>query len=217
MNRARLLFGSVIVAVGTLLLLDYANVLDADAAINTWWPLVLVAAGLLALFGNPRHWLGPVAVVIAGTILLLRTTEVVAADVVGPLLLVIVGLLVVFGRGFTHRWVRSPDRVSAFNVFSGSEIASKSDHFEGGSVGAIFGGAEVDLRGAAPAPGAELDMFVAFGGAEVKVPEGWRVQTHALPIFGSVKNITASEPVMAGAPTLDLSATVIFGGIEVKH
>jgi hypothetical protein len=205
-------------AVGVLLLLEYTGVLDAGEVIGTWWPVVLIAAGLLSLTSNPRHWIGPALVAGLGGALLLRTTEVVdTLEVVGPALLVLFGVAVIFGKGFTQRSVASQNRINSFNVFSGSELASKSDHFEGGSIGALFGGAEVDLRDAKPAPGAELDVFVAFGGAEIKVPEGWHVVTHGMPIFGGFDNVTAKEKVAVGAPTLDVNATVIFGGLEVKH
>lgn len=218
MNRGRLVFGSVMFAIGALFLLDFADVLDAGRTIAMWWPAVLIAIGLLALSANTRHWVMPAVTIGFGTVLLLRTTEVIdSLQVAGPLFLVVLGLLVIFGRGFTNRTGGTQDRVNSFNVFSGSEIAPRSDHFEGGSIGALFGGAEVDLRNAKPVPGAELDVFIAFGGAEIKVPEGWHVTTHGMPIFGGFENVTVSEPFVEGAPTLDINATVIFGGIEVKH
>jgi hypothetical protein len=62
-----------------------------------------------------------------------------------------------------------------------------------------------------------LDVFVAFGGAGIKVPEGWQVITHGMPIFGGFENVTAKQRIPAGAPVLDVNATVIFGGLEVKH
>jgi hypothetical protein len=219
MNRARLLFGSVVFALGTLLLLDVAGLLDAGRTIGMWWPVVLIAAGLLSLTANLRHWVMPVVMIGLGSMLLLRTTKVVdTLAVAGPLFLILLGLLVIFGRGSTrHIGGGTQDRVNSFNLFSGSEIASKSDRFEGGSIGALFGGAEIDLRDAKPAPGAELDVFVAFGGAEIKVPEGWQVVTHGMPIFGGFENVTATESIEPGAPLLDVNATVIFGGLEVKH
>lgn len=60
-------------------------------------------------------------------------------------------------------------------------------------------------------------MFTAFGGTEIKVPEGWKVVTHGLPIFGGFENVTIAETLPPDAPTLDVSATVLFGGLEVKH
>lgn len=218
MNRARVLFGSVVTVLGALLMLDYADVLNGGEVVETWWPVVVLVAGLMALWANPQRWMMPLVVTAAGGVLLLRSTGVVdSLAVAGPALLILVGLLVILGRGVNQRVVATADRVNSFNVFSGSEIASHSDHFEGGSVGALFGGAEIDLRDAHPAPGAELDVFVAFGGAEIKVPQGWQVTTHGMPIFGGFENVTAKETVPAGAPVLDVNATVIFGGLEVKH
>jgi hypothetical protein len=107
--------------------------------------------------------------------------------------------------------------VNSFNVFSGSEIASHSKEFQGGSISAIFGGAEVDLRDALPTPDARLDIFTAFGGVEVKVPDGWQVEVKGLPLFGGIENATAKEAVAANAPRLSISATVLFGGLEIKH
>jgi Domain of unknown function (DUF5668) len=218
MNRARILFGSVVTVLGALFMLDYADVLNAGEVIDMWWPVALVVAGLMALWANPERWMVPLVVTSAGVVLLLRSTDVVdSLAVAGPALLILVGLIVIFGRGMSRRVVATADRVNSFNVFSGTELASHSDHFEGGNVGALFGGAEIDLRDAQPAPGAALDVFVAFGGAEIKVPEGWQVITHGMPIFGGFENVTAKERIPAGAPVLDVNATVIFGGLEVKH
>lgn len=63
----------------------------------------------------------------------------------------------------------------------------------------MFGSTEVDLRNASPAPGAELDVFVALGGVGLKVPEGWNVRTRGMPIFGGFENITAREKVPPNA------------------
>ncbi|HEX2420276.1 MAG TPA: hypothetical protein VHL55_01635, partial [Acidimicrobiia bacterium] len=69
MNRARLLFGSVVFALGTLLLLDVAGLLDAGRTIGMWWPVVLIAAGLLSLTANLRHWVMPVVIIGFGSML----------------------------------------------------------------------------------------------------------------------------------------------------
>jgi hypothetical protein len=216
MNWARVWFGSVVAALGLVFLLDYAGSLDAGDVISTWWPLLVIAAGALSLMVNRRQWLVPLVVVGLGVIALLRTTGLVESmAVAGPVLLVVLGVMVMLGRGVGGQV--GLDRVRSFSVFSGTEIASHSQKFEGGSIGAVFGGAELDLRDAAPVPGAALDVFVAFGGAEVKVPRGWQVITHGLPIFGGFGNVTAKEETPANAPVLDINATVLFGGLEVKH
>jgi hypothetical protein len=218
MNRARVFFGAVVTAIGAVLLLDYAGVGDAGTVIGRWWPLVIILAGVLAYSANPRYFVGPLIITAVGVTLLLRTTGLVDTfAIIAPVLLIVIGLLVIFGRGFRRSEASSDDRIHSFNIFSGSELGSHSKRFEGGSIGALFGGVELDLRNAELAPGANIDAFVAFGGAEIKVPQGWRVVTKGMPIFGGFENVTAKEGVPDGAPRLEINATVLFGGLEIKH
>jgi len=218
MNLARLYFGLLIVALGIILLLGSADVLDAGEVIATWWPVAVIGAGLFAWLANPRHWAMPVVVMAVGTAILLKTTGVIdSLNIVIPALVIFVGLLVIFGSGRRSRATETGDDIRTFNVFSGSEVASHSPQFHGGNVGALFGGVEVDLRDATPAPDASLDVFVAFGGAEIKVPEGWRVDLTGLPLFGGMENVTAKEHVSTEAPALAVHATALFGGVEIKH
>jgi hypothetical protein len=160
----------------------------------------------------------PLILVGGGAVVLLRTTGVIdTVNVLLPAVLILVGLMVLFGRGLGTRSDTMNDRVNTFNLFSGSEIASNSTAFQGGRVGAIFGGAELDLRRVTLAPDANLDVFAAFGGVEITVPQGWRVDMNGFPLFGGFENKTASESLPADAPRLRIDATVLFGGLEVKH
>jgi flagellar biosynthesis protein FliQ len=216
MNWGRLFFG-VLIVVGALLLLDAADVLNAGKAISDWWPVVIIAAGLITGFSNPRHWVVAALIVLVGVAFLLATLDV--ADIgaiVVPVVIIVVGFLVIFGRGLGAE-TEVGDTVRNFNVFSGSNIASHSDNFQGGSVSAVFGGGELDLTDATPAPDARLDVFTAFGGLEIKVPQGWQVDISGMPIFGGFNNVTAKEQLGPGAPRLAVNATVVFGGLEIKH
>ncbi len=217
MNWGRLFFGVLIVAVGTLLLLDNADVLDAGEVIGNWWPAVVILAGILTFAANPRHW--PVALIITGVgvAFLLSNLDIVdLSNIIIPAAIILVGLLVIFGRGLGSR-TEVGDRINSFNVFSGSELASHSKQFKGGSVSAVFGGAEIDLRDSLPAPDAELDIFAAFGGVEIRVPDGWQVQVRGLPLFGGIENATVKDSLPSDAPVLSINATVLFGGLEIKH
>jgi hypothetical protein len=96
-------------------------------------------------------------------------------------------------------------------------MVSNSSSFRGGRIGAIFGGAEIDLTNATLSPDAGLDVFAAFGGVEITVPRGWRVDINGFPLFGGFENKTAKESLGEDAPRLRIDATVLFGGLEVKH
>lgn len=217
MNWGRLYLGALIIAVGTLLLLDNADVLDFGDVVSRWWPLAIILAGLLSLIANPRHWAIALIITAVGGTLLLNSLDVLdISAIVLPAILIFVGLIVIFGRGLGSKTVTG-DQVSSFNIFSGSELSSHSKQFQGGSVSTLFGGAEIDLRDAVPAPDASLDVFTAFGGVEIRVPDGWQVNMHGLPLFGGFENATKKDTLPADAPKLDISATALFGGIEVKH
>lgn len=217
MNWGRLFFGLLIIAVGTVLLMGNAGVLDAGETFGNWWPAVVILAGALTLAASPGHW--PVALIImaVGGAFLLSNLEVVdIGNIVVPAVIILVGLLVLFGRGMGNR-VEAGDRVNSFNVFSGSEVSSHSKQFRGGSISAVFGGAEVDLRDARLAPDASLDVFTAFGGVELKVPQGWQVLVKGLPLFGGIDNVTTKEQLPDQPPVLAVNATVLFGGLEIRH
>lgn len=222
MNVSKVWFVGVLLALGTVFGLDAAGVLDAGPVIGDWWPAAFILAGALQLvFNQPRQWVGPLAVMIIAGLVLARTTG--AFDATGPLLLS-VGFFVVAIALATQlrRTGRTPppsiDRVNTFVAFGGTELASHSKHFEGGSVGSIFGGTELDLRDAQLAPGAALDVFTAFGGTEITVPHGWRVEMRGMPLFGGFENATSKDMDLGSdAPVLTVDATVLFGGVEVKH
>lgn len=218
MNVARAYFGSLIALVGGLWLLDAIDVVNGGEILATWWPLALVGGGILGFALNPRHWIPPAILLAVGASLLLDSTGVIdATAVIIPAVLVLVGVLLILGRGFGAERTKVGDRVTSFNIFSGSEVASHSTAFEGGTIGAMFGGAELDLRDALPADGATLDVFSAFGGVDVKVPEGWRVDIAGLPLFGGFENVTVKDRLEPDAPVLHIDATVLFGGLAVKH
>lgn len=219
MNLARALVGTVMVTLGVVLVLGAADVVDSGEVISQWWPAVLIVGGVLQFATNPRHWLGPLVVGGIGIVLLLDTTDAISSDtwpVAWAVLLIVAGVAVLASSRFSAPRRNSTDRVNAFAAFSGNKVVSHSKRFEGGTLGAVFGGTELDLRDAELAPGASLDVFAAFGGAEIRVPDGWRVETHGLPLFGGFENVTAGEGG-PDAPLLDVSATVLFGGLEVKH
>lgn len=216
MNWGRIFFGGLVLAAGLILLLGNADVIDSGQVFGTWWPIVLIFAGTLSFFANPRHWGIALIIVGAGVVFLLSRLDVIdLRDLIIPAALIILGLFVIFGRNIGGKQVAT-DAVNSFNVFSGSSLTTSSQAFKGGSVTAVFGGADIDLREAGLAPDARLDIFAAFGGVDLRVPSDWHVVVRGLPIFGGVDN-KAKGPVAENAPTLEVNATVIFGGVDIKR
>jgi hypothetical protein len=225
-DLGRLLLGLSVVAVGVLFLLDSAGVLDAGRAINRWWPLLILVAGLLTLAERPPAMLRGALLTAAGAFLLLLTNDVVhenAWDYVWPGAIIVAGVAIVArwsGRAIALPSGAAPgDVVRSTALFAGPKLTSASQTFRGGWLTAVFGGVTLDLRNARPAPeGASINATVAFGGIEILVPRGWRIDVRSTPIFGGVDDKTDhSVPPAQDAPTLRIDAVAVFGGVDVKH
>jgi predicted membrane protein len=224
LDLGRLLLGLVVVTVGILFLLDSAGVLDAGRAVNRWWPLLIIAAGVFTLAERPPSMLRGSLLAGIGAVLLLFTTDVLEENAWGyvwPAILILVGLaIVVRWRGrLIPRGAAGEDVIRSTAIFSGSKLVSTAQQFHGAWLTAIFGGATLDLRGAQLAPdGASVNATVAFGGIEILAPVGWRISMRSTPIFGGVEDKRDhSQPPAADAPTLHIDAVTVFGGVEVKH
>ena len=224
LDVGRLLVGIVVITLGLLFLLDSAGVLDAGRAIDRWWPLVIVAAGVITLAERPPSVLRGVILTAAGGVLRLFTTDVLEEDAwsyVWPAAIILVGLAIV--ARWTGRVIPAgaseDDVVRSIAVFGGSKLLSHAQQFRGAWVTAIFGGITLDLRDARPLPdGATVNATATFGGVDILVPKGWRISVRSTPIFGGVDDKTDHTTTPpADAPTLHVDAVTIFGGVGIKH
>lgn len=220
MLTTRTLLGLLLVAFGVVLLLDQTGTLEAGDVIGDWWPLIIITLGAGQLLEQRRLNVGPLIVIAVGVLLLLDQLDIVNGSIwrlIWPLVLIVIGLGLVFRRSAKMPPGRPDEVVNASAFFSGNEVVSTSSNFRGASLTAMFGGVSLDLRQAQLAPeGASVSMAATFGGAELIVPRGWRVRAVGTPIFGGFEN-KATEPGDSASPLLQVDATVLFGGAEVKY
>ncbi|HXY39419.1 MAG TPA: LiaF domain-containing protein, partial [Vicinamibacteria bacterium] len=89
--------------------------------------------------------------------------------------------------------------------------------FRGGRAMAVMGGCEIDLRRASIPEGEEalLDVFVMWGGIEIKVPEEWEIVNRGSAFLGGFENKT--RPLATADRRLVVTGTAIMGGVEVKN
>jgi hypothetical protein len=90
---------------------------------------------------------------------------------------------------------------------------------------ALMGSCVLDLRHAQMSPGTEaiVDVFAMMGSVVIRVPDGWTIDTHAVPVMGSVRDdrwparkIGADTSTAADSPRLVLRGLVMMGSIFVK-
>ena len=108
------------------------------------------------------------------------------------------------------------NRLSLFNSF---RLESRSPALEGGTLTAVFGSGDVDLRGARPvADGAELEVIAVFSDLNIHIPADWQVETDAVELFGGIKFRGASPTAEAAAgPVLRIGGLALFGDIVVTR
>lgn len=220
----RLIVGLGILSFGMLWMLDNLNVFDGDA-IAQWWPVILVAIGLVRLLDPSKSKTGSAIFIVLGTLLLLDVADLVEFDVddLFPLIIVAVGGKLIYDaldrRGRRTRGLTTDPNahISAFAFMASVKRQSNAASFQSADANAVMGGVELDLRNAQIPAGEEavIDMFAWWGGIEIRVPENWRVVSKVMPLMGACEDLT--KPTAATGPTLVLRGMAVMGGIEVKN
>jgi hypothetical protein len=219
----RLVLGLAIALAGVLFTLDNLDVLDADDWVR-YWPALLLAFGLGQMVAavSPSERIGGAIWSFIGAWLLADVALYLPISLfdLWPLVLVVVGALLVWRavRPQTAAAARDDSTLHAFAVMSGVKRTSTSLQFQGGSLTAIMGGIEIDLRGALLAGGtATLDTFAMWGGVEVRVPPGWVIDGRVWPLMGGFEDKTTPPSPEDVAGTLVVTGWAIMGGVEVKN
>lgn len=219
MNTGRVVLGSGFLAVGTLVLLERADVLDAGEVIADWWPVLFLVAALLDVLSRPPRVASATVLGGLGLVLLAVTNDLVEANVweiVWPVVLVGLGLWLLLRRpSAVDRDATRDETIGVVALFSGRRVVATAPRFRGGTATAVFGGVEIDLTETRIEGETVLDTVALFGGVDVEVPPGWRVVIDGPAIFGGSES-HVPPPITPDAPTLRVRATAIFGGVDVK-
>lgn len=108
----------------------------------------------------------------------------------------------------------------ALALFSGIEQTGSFILPQFYRISAIFGGCLIDLSKAKlENPLSNIEISAIFGGVQIFVPKGVRVELHSTPIFGGISKKVNNENLPHDAPLIRINAKAIFGGVEItrKH
>jgi len=226
-NR-RAVIGIFVIILGAILFLDAFDMLgdySAREIFRNGWPLILILIGLLSLVDNSTSKVFGFVLIILGVFYQLKVLGIFFENVsiwqfIWPALIIIAGIWLVFPK---RPHTVNSDTINNTVIFSGGDVNIVSQDFKGGELSAIFGGLEVDLRQAdiSSHEPVIIDVFVAFGGVDIKVPDDWVVEVKGLPLFGGWDNKHKAAKMgfanVTDAPKrLILKSLVMFGGLDVK-
>lgn len=212
--------GSAIIIFGLATLLGSLGVFNFGDVFGTWWPLLVILGGLLVLASTSRQYVWGIIIILAGVGWQLEALDVIDFSVwqlFWPLVLIGAGWSIVRNRDGSERREERHENASDISVFLGGiETRNDSADYAGGKISTVLGGSTLDLRKATIKKEATLEVFAMMGGVEIKVPEGWAVDSQITPVMAGVENKTLAR-ASDKAPVLRLVGTVFMGGVEIKH
>lgn len=211
--------GLGIIAIGVGALLGALELVNFQNFFKDYWPLLVIAAGLLMLLANPRQFAWPLIIIVWGTLSQLRELDIVTVNIwslIWPLIIIAFGVSLVLNRTHKHNDINKKDLDNLSAIFSGTTTKNHSEDYKGGDITTVCGGVELDLRKATIKKEATINVFAFWGGISLTVPEEWTVKVRAMPIAGGVENKTAT-PTDKNAPILYVDGDVIMAGVEIKN
>jgi predicted membrane protein len=190
--------------------------------------MIMVVAGLASL-ASPQGRVKGAVLIVLGVLFELDALGIAHFHwgSLWPLAVIAAGLMVMWttleARRTSANLGDPRNTLNEFALFGGCERRITSMDFKGGTLTAICGGIEIDLRQATIADAqAELTINALCGGCEVRVPDTWEVVAHGQGIFGGYVDSTKAPipaDALAGTPrkVLLLRGVAIFGGVEIKN
>jgi Domain of unknown function (DUF5668) len=216
----------VLIGIGALFLLNNLHIIYAREILS-YWPAIIIAVGIVKLVDSSDgagRAAGAVIIGVGGVFLArsLGYLDVSIGDL-WPLILIGIGLLMLFER--TSPWLtgvkmNSGARTKEAALFSGGKRKIVDQNFTSAKYDAVFGGFEIDLRGAEMAGDtAELELNAVFGGIEARIPEAWSVVMKGSGVFGAFQDSTMQpDPRLFPNPKkLIVKGGAVFGGVEIKN
>jgi predicted membrane protein len=223
-NIQTLIIGLLVIGIGLLWLLRNTGYLQE----STWdiifsWEMLLIAIGLVTLFGEKGKLFGFLLIAVGAFFLLSHHFDLpfTFRRVFWPAILILLGLFLLFGsrRVFRRQPLSSSTDVSNLidevSIFGGHEKRFKSDNFMGGQVVSIFGGSKIDLTDCKLAKNAQLEITAIFGGSELFIPDDWNVRLEIVNIFGGYGDKRRKGEIDM-EKTLVIKGVAVFGGGEIK-
>ena len=223
----------LLLAVGTVWILDNTGIVNFG--VNNWWPLLLIAIGVLYLVFHrrllsPGGWL----LILLGVVSFLAANNILERKEIWeywPVILIFMGIFTVLERIFrpgkepsepepeekddSHIIPPGDDRIQGASVFGGITRKISSRAFKGGSINTVFGGAYINLR---PAhlfkEGGVLDLYATFGGITIRLPKEWPIEIRPTVVLGGVTSRNSNNEKTSGR-RLIINANATLGGITI--
>ena len=215
--------GIVLVAVGVALLLNNTGVIELGNLIR-WTPSLLILLGILMMVVNRfRRNAGPIILIAVGVVVQLIVLGFSAISLLWPALLILIGLVILFGRG-RRSSPRPTDARTAHNVEGNlATVMGTTDRqvshadLRGEEIVTVMGTSKLDMRDITISDmPAELNITCVMGQVNIRVPSDLSVAIDNSTVMGESKDDRRAAPSSADAADLTITGTVVMGSLKVE-
>jgi predicted membrane protein len=225
--------GGIILAIGSILLLDRLDLLYFPHWLFSWKTL-LIALGLVFGISRKFEGIGWLVLILIGSFFLIDDIPGFPYDIdryAFPVGIIIVGAFIVgraiwgpsrearksiSGDGIVNIDEGGEDYFDITTVFGGTKKKVFSKQFKGGETTCIFGGTDLDLTQADINGTVVIDVVQLFGGVKMVVPANWEIKSDITAILGGFDDKRTTPQGPASGKKLVITGFVMFGGVEIK-
>ncbi len=231
-QKSKLFAGIVIIAFGTLFLMDRLG-----ANVPNWiysWKMILIAIGAVTLYKHKFQNFGGWVLITIGTVFIINEhyRDFIDASLLLPAFVILFGVLMVgksmnvFGKKKPKRFpfddgsvVEDGEFMETTALFANIKKNIVSKDFKGGDFSSVFGGIQLNLIKADIKGPVTINADVVFGGMKLYIPPTWDVIVETTAIFGGVedKRPMLNDENIDPTKTITLTGNCIFGGIEIVN
>jgi predicted membrane protein len=219
-----LVFGLFVLGLGFAWLLHNFGIIgDRAWDVIFSWQMLLIAIGVINISNDSSRGVGWILVAVGGFFMVSEYYDLPTSfrHVFWPALLIIIGLVLIFGSGRIFRRrdftiSKGEDFIEEVAVFGGRDRVVNSQAFRGGKIVSVFGGSKLDLTKVELAQGnVEIEIVSIFGGSTLLIPTDWNVKLEVFNIFGGYGDKRIRGQVDFNK-TIVVKGVAIFGGGEIK-
>jgi predicted membrane protein len=213
----RVVLGLGVMLAGLVLALDSLGLVDGGAVFR-FWPLALIAVGVVKWVSPAPQRMAALFWIVAGVAFMLVTLGRMSFVGVWAVMLFLIGAKIAWKALRPAAVPTHPaDALDMLQFMGGTKTVVTTADFKGGQAMAVMGGCEIDLRHASMPEGraAVLDTFAFWGGIEIRVPDDWEVVSQGSAALGGFVNNARSLP--GSKRRLVITGLAIMGGVEVKN
>lgn len=220
-NLTRIIIGAILIACGVIYILGAFDVIDMNISFDGWWALFIIVPSISGLITS-RDKIWNAFCLLLGIYLLLAAQGVIEYAIgfklSVPIIIILLGIKLIVKSVSPQKKSDNVEKGQKKNMaaFSLQTIDFTDEEITVAKIGAVFGGAKCNLTDAKIKDGSQLDLFCAFGGVDIIVPENVNVKVNTFCLFGGISDKRVIKPSDKDGVTLTINGFCIFGGADIK-